>query len=159
MRWPRRSSLPRDLVNRLELRRGERVLSHAASDSGTLVATLHALHLPGGHAVPWEQIDRARWDDDGLVFVEEGAGEHRFAIADPGALAETVFERVTATILASRRIAIAGESGARLVARRPPGGDTVTWQVHLDDGVDPEDDAVRARVGAALDRLQEQLGV
>lgn len=159
MRWPRRSTLPRDLLSRLELRRGERVLAHAASASGILVATTRALHLPGGHAAPWEYIDRARWDDDGLVFVEEGSGEHRFAIAEPGALAEAVYERVTATILASQRVAIAGDSGARLVARRPPGGDTVTWQVHLDDGVDPADDAVRARVGAALDRLQEQLGV
>lgn len=160
MRWPRRSTLPGDVRSRLDLHRGERVLAHAGSASGTLVATTRALHLPDGHAAPWEHIDRARWTEEGLVFVEEGVGERVFAVEEPGSLAETVFERVSATIVVSRRVPLSADgTGAHLVARRPAGGDTITWQVHLDAGVDPEDPGVRTKVGAALALLREQVGV
>ncbi|MBV2363008.1 hypothetical protein ACFPZ0_10575 [Streptomonospora nanhaiensis] len=181
MRLPGRAALPAEVRARVRLARGERVLAHTGAAEGTLVATDRALHLPDGRAVPWEHVDRARWTEDAFAFVEEGRGEHRFAVADPGRLAEVVYERVTATILVSRHVPLgaaaddtgtgadpdpgAGSApatagrGFRLVARRPPGGSDVTWQVHMDEGVDPQDPRVAARVAPALAALRDQMGV
>ncbi|GAA3755730.1 hypothetical protein GCM10022205_48640 [Spinactinospora alkalitolerans] len=157
----RRNRLPDDV--RARLGRGERVLAHAASPSGPLVATDRALHLPDGHAAPWERVDRARWSEEGLVFTEEGFGERTYAMAEPGSLAEVVFERVTATIVVSRHVPLAegddGPRGVRLVARRPPGGADITWHLRFDEGVDPGDPDVRARSAAALADLREQMGI
>ncbi|MDA0564065.1 hypothetical protein LG943_06950 [Streptomonospora sp. S1-112] len=178
MRLPGRAALPADVRARMRLARGERVLAHTGAAEGALVATDRALHLPDGRAVPWEHVDRARWTEDAFTFVEEGRGEHRFAVAEPGRLAEVVYERVTATILVSRHVPLVSGAGSgtdpgadtaaapgaagrgfRLVARRPPGGSEVTWQVHMDEGVDPKDPHVAARVAPALAALREQMGV
>ncbi|WP_046469042.1 hypothetical protein [Allosalinactinospora lopnorensis] len=173
MRLLRSLTLPREIRKHLRLARGERVLAHALSVEGALVATTDALHLPDGHAVPWQHIDRARWSDEGLHFTEEGAGERFFAVDEPGRLAETIHERVTATIVVSRHVPFAEGStaaqgasveggdavGFRLVARRPPGGSDITWQVHIDEGVDPGDPRLEEQVPTALAALREQMGV
>ena len=171
MRLTRRSALPEDLRARVTLQRGERVLARTGGGGRALVATDRALHLPDGHAVPWEHIDRARWTDEGFTFTEEGHGNRVFDVAEPGRLAEVVFERVTATIVVSRHFSLAGTAsdesetddtggrGFRLVARRQPGGSEVSWQLHVDDGVDPEDQRVARRAGPALAALREQMGI
>nr|WP_157515554.1 hypothetical protein [Nocardiopsis trehalosi] len=158
----RRSALPDPVRARLRLVPGERVLAHADAVEGTLVATTRALHLPDGHAAPWERIDRARWSDTGLSFVEEGVGTRAFGVERPGRLAETVYERVTATIVVSRHVPLTGDPGGRgltVVARRPPGGSDITWRVHVDEGVDPDDPRVADHAARALAALREQTGV
>lgn len=174
MRFPRRNALPEELRSRLALQRGERVLARAGGGADALVATDRALHLPDGRAVPWEHIDRARWSDEGFTFTEEGCGRRVFPVSEPGRLAEVVYERVTATIVVTRHVPLedtadteagadgdgnGGARGFRLVARRPPGGAEISWQVHVDDGVDPQDPRVTARAGPALAALREQMGV
>ncbi|WP_433697913.1 hypothetical protein [Nocardiopsis sp. CA-288880] len=163
---------------RAGLERGERVLAHApvavpaGRDAGeqVLVTTTRALYLPGGRAVPWEDIDRASWTPDAFRFTEEGAGEHTVRLrSDPAAdgvdyrrLAETVAERVTATILVNRFVPFPGAgstTGFRLVARRPPGGADVDWRVHLGEGVDPDDPRLSDAVSRALSALHDQMGV
>ncbi|WP_017540243.1 hypothetical protein [Nocardiopsis halophila] len=161
MRWLR-PSVPREVRDRLRLERGERVLAHTGSREGVLVATDHALHLPDGHRVPWQDIDRARWDaeSEAFTFTEEGTGERVFTVPDPGRLAETVHERVTATIVVSHRGELPGEgAGFRLVARRPPGGAEIDWRVHLDDGLDPGDPRVQEAVQHELAAVRERTGV
>ncbi|GAA1750869.1 hypothetical protein [Streptomonospora arabica] len=166
MRLTRRRALPEDLRSRVSLRRGERVLALTGGGERALVATDRALHLPDGRAVPWEHIDRARWSEEGFTFTEEGYGRRVYGVEEPGRLAEVVYERVTATIVVSRRFSLEGREGEedggagfRLVARRPPGGADITWQVHVDEGVDPKDPGVAARASAALASLREQMGV
>ncbi|RNL86111.1 hypothetical protein [Halostreptopolyspora alba] len=170
MRWLRDRVLPREVRQRLRLARGERVLAHAPSAEGTVVATTRALHLADGHAVPWQHIDRARWGDGGLYFTEEGTGEWFVAIEAPRRLAETIHERVTSTIVVSRHVPLdehstgeasdtAEERGFRLVARRPPGGSEISWRIHVDEGVDPDDPRLAERAPAALATLREQMGV
>ncbi|MUL40262.1 hypothetical protein FZ103_03550 [Streptomonospora sp. PA3] len=163
MRLRRRTALPEDLRSRLSLQRGERVLALTGGGANALVATDRALHLPDGRAVPWEHIDRARWSDEGFTFTEEGRGRQVFRVEEPGRLAEVVYERVTATIVVTRHVSIEdGEDsprGFRLVARRRPGGSEISWQVHVDEGVDPQDPRVAARAAPALAALREQMGV
>ncbi|PDP88905.1 hypothetical protein CQJ94_03965 [Glycomyces fuscus] len=161
---------------RARLERGERVLAHApvASPAGeaapVLAATTRALHLPDGRAVPWQDIDRASWSPDTFTFLEEGSGEHTVRLrSDPAAggvdyrrLAETVSERVTATILVNRFVPFPGadsSTGFRLVARRPPGGTDVSWRIHLGEGVDQRDPRLPDAVSRALDALHDQMGV
>ncbi|MBB6170908.1 hypothetical protein HNR23_000968 [Nocardiopsis mwathae] len=154
--------LPREVRARLDLARGERILAHAEAAEGTLVATTRALHLPDGHAARWEVIDRARWDENGLRFTEEGAGERTYTLDRPGRLAETVHERVTATILVSHHYSVTGDPdglGFTLVARRPPGGSDIAWQVHLDEGVHPDDPRLTDLVPQALAVLRARTGV
>ncbi|MFD0774140.1 hypothetical protein ACFQZ2_09410 [Streptomonospora algeriensis] len=162
MRLTRRTALPEELRPRVLLQRGERVLAVSGGGADALVGTDRALHLPDGHAVPWEHIDRARWTEEGLTFTEEGHGRREFRIEDPGRLAEVVYERVTATIVVSRHVPLEGgedAEGFRLVARRAPGGSEVSWQVHVDEGVDPQDPRVAAQAGPELAALREQMGV
>ncbi|WDZ92454.1 hypothetical protein [Nocardiopsis sp. HUAS JQ3] len=161
---------------RARLERGERVLAHApvASPAGEaaplLAATTRALHLPDGRAVPWQDIDRASWSPDAFTFLEEGAGEHTVRLrSDPGAdgvdyrrLAETVSERVTATILVNRFVPFPdpdSSTGFRLVARRAPGGAEVAWRIHLGEGVDQRDPRLPDAVSRSLDALHDQMGV
>ncbi|GAB3497028.1 hypothetical protein [Nocardiopsis coralliicola] len=164
MRWLRRlgpDPLPAGVRAGLRTERGERVLAHSApleGGAGYLVATTLALHLPGGRRVPWQEIDRAHWDDDGLHVTEAGRGEQVVAAGDPGQLAGVVHERVTATILASHRVTVPG-GGVRLVARRSPGGSAVEWRSHPEEGVDAAAPEVRAAVTRALAALREGTGV
>ncbi len=167
MRWLRDRLLPREVRGQLHLARGERVLTHAFTPEGTVVATTHALHPTDGQPVPWQHIDRARWSEGGLYFTEEGTGERFLAIEEPGRLAETVHERVTSTIVVSRHVSLDATteasdddgSGFRLVARRPPGGSEISWQIHIDEGVDPDDPRVAERAPTALAALRDQMGV
>lgn len=158
---------------RARLARGERVLAHAPVATGgeaVLTATTHALYLPEGHRVPWENIDQAWWSTEKLSFVEEGAGERTVALrssadgdgVDYRRLAETVSERVTATILVNDFVPFPSpdsSTGFRLVARRPPGGTDVDWRVHLGEGVDPDDPRLSDAVTRSLAALRTQMGV
>lgn len=158
---------------RARLARGERVLTHAPVATGreaVLTATTRALYLPDGHRVPWENIDRARWSVEDLSLVEEGVGEHTVALRSPEdgggidyrRIAETVSERVTATILVNNFVPFPSSdsaTGFRLVARRPPGGADVDWRVHLGEDVDPTDPRLPDAVERSLSALRLQMGV
>ncbi|MFV2194743.1 hypothetical protein [Nocardiopsis sp. LOL_012] len=156
---------------RTRLERGERVLAHAPAQAGPgapLVATTRALYLPDGRSVPWQDIDQARWTPGTLTFQEEGGGERTVALrsgpeaVDYRRLAETVAERVTATILVNRFVPYPGpdsSSGFRLVARRSPQGSEAHWRVHLGEGLDPDDPRLADTVSRTLHTLREQMGV
>ncbi|RCV55977.1 hypothetical protein [Marinitenerispora sediminis] len=163
MAWLRRYGRPRDVESRLHLPSGERALARGTTPEGELVATTRALHLPDGRAVPWQDVDQIRWTGAGFTFVEEGAGEHTYTVTEPGRLAETVYERVTASILFTQHVPLTGDAddprGARLVARRPPDGEDVLWRVYYDEGVDPTDPAVRERAARALTEVRDQMGL
>ncbi|GIH28247.1 hypothetical protein Aph01nite_65570 [Acrocarpospora phusangensis] len=151
------SRLPADVRTALH---GERPLSHAlTAGGGYAVATLTALHLPGGLRVPWHQVDRAVWDQEGVTVVMTGGTQHRIDLPDPGLLPETIRERVTNSILASRYVRLGEHGGVRLVARRIAGQDTVEWEFVYDPELDPADPGVRAAVEQALEEVRRALGV
>ena len=86
-----------------------------------------------------------------------GAGASlRLRLAEPGRVPETVHERVMASIVLSRRVALPGGGGARLVARRGDGADLV-WQVVPDAGTDLAAPGVQSAVDDALTRLRSEL--
>jgi len=149
------------------LAKGERTLASArAADGSWAVGTDRALHLADGLELGWHQVDSARWvgDDSVLEVVTLPEGmtppqTYRIELPDPGQLPELVRERVTSSIVVSERVVLAGGAGARIIARRVPGGEGVRWSVIYEEGVSRSDPRLQAATREAVARLQMRLGV
>ena len=161
--------MPAEVRRRLDLLSGERVLAGAVDATGGWhVGTDRALHLASGEGwcrLPWERVDRAGFDDDsGRLRVIEVAdfGEpeptYELALVEPRRLLELVRERVTASVLLSRNVPVAGSRGVKVVARRSPVGGPVEWSFLLDDGLQPDDPGVVAAVAAGRADAEAELG-
>jgi hypothetical protein len=164
MPWPWRRQLPPEVRSRLDLRPGERVLAHAQGWDHRLVATTLALHLSAdeqAERVPWQDIERARWQEEGLVLTRNDGTEQTYPVEDPGRVPEVVHERVAASIAASNHVPLPGGNGhgVRITARRTPGEAAVRWHLRFDPGLDPDDPDVRRHAQAALADLRQQTGL
>lgn len=146
---------------------GERVLAWTSTTDGRVVAgTRDAVYLPGGTRLPWEQVESADWDVDAqrLVVVEVGTwGEqravHELSVAEPRTLLELVRERVTASIVVQRHVAVRGKAGVRVIGRRPPSGrHAIVWLLEYDAGVEPDDPQVAAVAAGALADARAEVG-
>ena len=150
------------------VRPGERLLAVARGADGELsVATDRALYHQASQAwvrLGWEQVGRADWDEQRHVLILSGL--------TPAAPARTVLhlardwdlpavaaERISWTSLVDQRISLNGQAGARVVARRAPGGARVRWLVLLDRGLDPGNPVVRAQLESALTELRAATGL
>ncbi|GLW97831.1 hypothetical protein [Microtetraspora sp. NBRC 16547] len=168
--------LPSEVRTALALEPGERLLSHARTagegaggaggagggageGGGYAVATTLALHLPGGHRLPWHLMDKATWDETGVTVAMTDGETHRVPLPEPGLLPETIRERVTSSIVASRHVPLDARGGVRLVARRVPGTDEPRWEFVFDPGLDPGDPGLRALAEQALEEVRRSLGV
>ena len=147
---------------------GERVLAWSTvrgSRDAYALATDVALYMPVPEPIriPWDQIAKATWGDDGVLVVEgriDPRGPDRtwqVAIDDPRALPTVVYERVTSTIVVSERVNLDGSQGIRIVGRRA--GDGLRWTVTFDAGLNPADPDLRRRADEALADLRSTLGV
>ncbi|SDH01089.1 hypothetical protein [Nonomuraea jiangxiensis] len=151
--------LPADVRKSLKTEPGERVLTFAQSDVGHVVATNLALHLSDGTRVPYEEVDRASWDEEGLRVRTMDGTRHFERIAEPRMLPETVRERVNATIVVNKHVSLPGRGGVRLVARRRPAGELLGWTFVFDEGLDPTDPGLRAQAEQALEGVRRSMGV
>jgi hypothetical protein len=165
MRWPRRTTkIPDEVRTSLGLAPGERVLAEARLSAGSwLVASDRGLVGPELR-LDWSSITHAQWYDGesalSVTWVDEKGALHdrMLRVEEAGQLPETVHERVTATILLSRRVRAAGSRGVLVVARRQPGSDDLLWQLVPDPGVDATAPDVQARVAAVMRQLAAELG-
>ena len=161
MRWRRGDGIPDDERAELDLRPGERVLAAAPEEpDGWLAATELAL-VGRGRRLAWSDVGHAQWLDEERTLVvdlvEPGRAGLRARLRDPGRLPETVHERVMASIVVSRRVAVPGVGELRVVGRNDGGRDLV-WQVVPDRGVDRSDPDVRRVADATVTRLRGELG-
>lgn len=136
------------------------MLAAARADDGDWVAaTEHALAGPGWR-VDWADVAHAQWlDEESALMLDPVPGAfapRRVALAEPGRLPEAVRERVMASIVVSRRVAVPG-GWTRVVGRRVASGQ-LAWQVVPEAGVDPSADDVRRVVDAAVAQLRAELG-
>ena len=151
---------------------GERLLASAAAPDGTVLAgTRDAFYLavPGEEVrrTPWEDVEAARWDRDTDTFhlSEVGTwGQQRphvvVELGEPGRLLELVRERVTASVVLQRHVAVDGRRGLRVIARRAPSGEhPVKWIYEYDEGVDPDDPEVRRAAEQALAAARLEVGL
>ncbi len=139
-----------------------------AEDDAWLVGTRDRLHAVGETSLswPWEQVLRADWDDDERRFEVVPVSdfgtplETRAYVLDEAAdLLALVRERVSASVVVQRHVPVSGKRGFHVFARRPPRGGAITWAFELDDGIDPEDPAVRTAMDQSLAETQASLGV
>jgi hypothetical protein len=146
---------------------GEKVLAWTETTTGEILAgTREALYL-GGTRLAWEDVEAADWDRDTeqLRVAEVGhwgerRAEHRYTITEPRRLLELVRERVTASVLLVRHVPIDGRRGVRVIARRPPAGDrALRWVYEFDEGIDPDDPAVRLAAETALAAARDEVGL
>ena len=165
MRWNRRFELPADARSALGLQDRERVLAAARLTDGSWAAATPTALLRGGLRLDWVATAHAMWDHESSTLqVEEmrtGDGQgttHFLALDVPGLLPEVVFERVTASIVASRHVPVQGRAGLRVVVRRAPGQDELVWQVVHDRGLDETDPRVAEVRAAAITDLRRELG-
>ncbi|GAA1940155.1 hypothetical protein [Nocardioides hwasunensis] len=165
MRWGRTSAPS------VAVAAGERVLAAATAADGTVVAgTRDAFYVVAEgetRRVPWEQVEAAHWDRDTDLFTLSEVGSwgelrpvHTVTLEEPGRLLELVRERVTASIVLQRRVSLGTRRGMRVIARRAPSGaGGVQWVNEYDEGVDPDDPAVRAAALEALETMQRDVGL
>jgi hypothetical protein len=84
---------------------------------------------------------------------------HVLTFDEPGRLLELVRERVSASIVLQRHVAIEGRRGVRVIARRAPHGDRpLSWLYEYDEGIDPDDALVRQAAGEALAAARDEVG-
>jgi hypothetical protein len=146
---------------------GERPLASTRADDGSTVAgTRDALHL-GELRIPWEQVEKADWDADSSTLTVTEVGSwgaarpvHRVVVADPGRVLELVRERVTASVVLQRFVAVQGRRGLFVIARRAPRGhQPLQWVYEFQEGVDPDDPAVRRAAEVALEQARQDVGL
>jgi hypothetical protein len=147
------------------------VLAWAESGSGLVVAgTRDALYVVSAGSqietrLPWEQVEAADWDRDTsrLRISEVGSWgeervEHTLTIEEPRRLLELVRERVTASVVLQRHVALQGKRGVRVIARRAPRGDRpLQWVYEYDEGIDPGDPFVRHAAAEALAAARDEV--
>lgn len=151
---------------------GEKVLASAAAGDGSVLAgTRDAFYVAAAgketRRVPWEQVEAADWDRDTDTFQLSEVGTwgqqrpvHTAVLADPGRLLELVRERVTASVVLQRHVGVSGRRGLRVIARRAPSrAGAVQWVYEYDEGVDPDDPAVRTLAREALEAMRHEVGL
>ena len=148
---------------------GERILAWSPIDGPSpdsfAVATSDALYLPVPHhlRLSWHLVTRATWSEDAVLVVEGRAEAQapdrlwRVRLTDVRTLPTVICGRVTSSVVISERVAIEGDLGARIVARRV--GEGLRWTVTFDPGLDPGDAEVRRRADDALADLRSTFGV
>jgi hypothetical protein len=155
----------------VEVAAGERVLAATTASDGTVLAgTRDAFYVVAAgetRRVPWEQVESADWDRDTDTFRLSEVGTwgaqrpvHTATLEEPGRLLELVRERVTASVVLQRHVTVGGRRGLRVIARRAPAGTgRIQWVYEYDEGVDPDDPAVRATARSALVAMQRDVGL
>jgi hypothetical protein len=156
----RRHRLP--AAARPPLSADERVLAWAGTaDEGVVIVTNLGLWLPGAPErvrLGWHEIHKATWTGQVLVVVparEVAAHDTYVEMADadpvrvslptPDKVPEQVRARVTRSVAYTSHHAVPG-GGVRIVARRVPGVDGVSWTVRYDPGTAAAPDAVASLV-------------
>ena len=133
----------------------------AAGDA--VVATDQALLLPEGLRLPWAQVEHVTWRLPTLTVSEvaevEGAGAvHVLQLDDADGLPAEVRTRVTGSVAWSSHERLSPAGGVRVVGRRVPGAEVLTWQLVYDSGTDTGDPLVRAQAEALLEGARRSIG-
>ena len=168
--FKRSVDVPAEVLAAAPLEKGENVLAGTVAQNGSwLLGTRDALLITGAAPtrIPWQHVERVDWDreDERLRVVEVGEfgkprPEYTFEIADPGLMLEFIRERVTASVVLQRHVAVTGKEGLFVIARRAPRGDSeITWSYEFDRGIDPDDPAVMVAARRGLDTAAEELGL
>lgn len=158
----------------LPLASGERVLATTCDSGGRwAAASERALYHRVGHPsdstaarewtrVGWDEIGRVDWNGSECTLTFTGLappGPRRTVLHLPtgASLGLLAHERVAWTEVVRTKIHLGGHGWARVLGRRRPGSDEVTWLVGLDGGSKTAD--LQLALEAALHEMRARLGV
>ena len=121
----RKQSLPESVRDQLKLRPRERILAWADDGSGrAVVASETALHLqrvpPRYSRFGWEQIERVGYEAGVLTITltpELDSATLRVPVGEDRHLPVVIRDRVTASVLVDRHVALLGDDGVRIVGK------------------------------------------
>jgi hypothetical protein len=124
----------------------ERVVAWVPVDDRALVATNHGLWLPEGKRLGWHEIHKAAWSGRELRITPAEVAEDRhgyavlvdgavltFLLLEPGELPDQVRTRVTRSVAYTSHHPLT-VGGVRVVGRREPGRNGLSWAVRYDSG-------------------------
>ena len=149
-------------------RPGERLLAVAYGAGGELLAAtdLALYHQPSQPwtRLGWEEVGLVDWDEQQRILMLTGLtpqvpARTVLCLARDWGLPAMAAERVGSAKVLDQRISLHESAGARVVARRVPGGTQVRWLVVLDHGLDPADPQLRSELKSALTALRAATGV
>jgi hypothetical protein len=161
----RRPKLPAALKPALEPE--ERVLTWApVAEDKALVATNLGLWLPEGKRLGWHEIHKAAWsgrelrvtpaevaeDRDGYLVLVDGPAVG-FLLLEPGELPDQVRARVTKSVAYTSHHPL-NAGGVRVVGRRVPGKNGLSWAVRYDSGTPVKLPAVVELTGELVSAAQ-----
>ena len=146
----RRPKVPEEVKSQLKLGAKERVLAWVDDGHGRfVVASETALHLqrnpPAYSRYSWDKIEQARYDAGVMTIVltpELESATLRIPVGEGRELPVVVRDRVTSSVVVDRFVAVDGDLGARIVARRGDDG-ALTWRLDLDPALTGNSQAVR----------------
>ena len=163
-RWGRgRPGKPEDVAQR-EAVHGRALAWGRTEQANAVIATATGLVIAGepDQVLPWHLIDHAAWEPPDLAGrsrdAQGVAGSARITLAEHGELPPVIRQRVTRSVVASRRVLLVGDAGAVLAARRDHAG-TISWTVVFDAGLDPRDPHLQQAARDALAEFRRSLGV
>jgi hypothetical protein len=125
----------------------ERVLAWApVGEDQALVATNHGLWLPEGRRLGWHEIHKVAWSGRELRVTPAEVAEVRdhyavlvdgpvvvFLLLEPGEVPDQVRTRVTRSVAYTSHHPLS-TGGVRVVGRRVPGRNGLSWAVRYDAG-------------------------
>ncbi|MCW2779377.1 MAG: hypothetical protein JWN17_3102 [Frankiales bacterium] len=159
----RRRPVP-DVVRALRLEPGDRRLSWALTAAGEpVVATVAGLLRPGRPLLLWRDVEKATWERPVLAVrevaeVSETGPLTTLALDDEGDLPQTVRERVTSSVAWATTARLTPSGQVRIVGRRVPDAEDLSWQLVFDADVDLSDPLVRAQAEHALRSARKAIG-
>ena len=147
------------------LGRPPKVLAWAPAGDGHLVGLAGRLLVSDGgdwQGFPWHEIEAGRWDEKaGTLSWQDGAGDrHEVALQGRSRFTDLFNERVTASVVASRRVDLGGRRHLTLALRRnlEPGSDETFWRVTPSPGVDLASPDVQAVLDEELAAARADFG-
>lgn len=148
------------------LGRRPQVLAWTTTADGWAVGLPGAMLLGNGQqweTYPWHKIATGQWDSPTgrLSWLDAVGVRHQVVLESGGRFADLFNERVSASVVVSRRVELSPGRQVTLALRRnlEPGADETAWQVIGTPGVDLADPGVQARIDQELAAAKADFGL
>lgn len=161
--------LPPQVLQQLDLPKGERVLASAVDQltGGHVVATNWHLTVvsPDGTVAshPWHDVDAGQWESQTWTLTvtwidKKRPGQWTFGEQDTR-LPETFHERVRASIVLAEELPLTGRGSGRVVVRRDLRGGRLVTQTVLGRGARADDPQVQDAVARTKAFVEDAVGL